>query len=289
MQNIGEAMEDILRRKEAIMKNSSKHSTSKPKYDCEHCKDTGTIHRIEWAESELLDRNGVPIRYEKTKIQICSCQHEKAFRSYQASSQLSEQEKEHTFQNATIDDENRRAFEIGVDFIKNIHTHRKQGTWLYIFGDEERANKLGKNAYGTGKTYLLHCIANALVHRSIPSIFITEEKLFGDIRETYNHRGESESDVLNRYYRVPILMIDDLFTAQYTEWSEGKLFSILDERRRNKKCTLITSNYAVTRVKERLPINGAKIASRIIGEAVQVEMIGRDRRLEEAMKRREGA
>lgn len=125
----------------------------------------------------------------------------------------------------------------------------------------------------------MDCIANALAERRIPGLYVTEETLFGDIKSTYSRNSEeSENEVLSRYYNVPVLMIDDLFTASYTEWSEGKLYSILNERMQNGMITIITSNYSTDRIHERLPLNGRKIASRIVGQAQRIEMIGPDRR-----------
>lgn len=226
------------------------------------------------------------IPFDQTALKLCSCYYERQFIKYNASAQLTESELKHTFSNAIIDLDNQDQFQEAISFVRNISDHLDSGSWLYIFGDEFRADLKSKEmsksieAFGTGKTYLMQCIANALCYRKIPALYITEEKLFGDIKSTYNKNSdESETEVLQRYYRVPVLMIDDLFTQSYTEWTEGKLFSILDERLRDKKITIITSNYAIGRIKERLKFgNGGKLASRIKGQATLIEMIGPDRR-----------
>lgn len=247
---------------------------------CEECNYTGTITKIEWAKD-----SSYPIPYQKTTVKNCGCRQERQFQKYNAADQLKKGEQEHLFATAIIDRDNAAQFTAAKKFIDEIETHLKTGTWLYIFGDEARAEKISREqnrsfeAYGTGKTYLLHCIANALSYRRIPALYVTEEDLFGDIKSTYSRDSdESETEVLNRYYGVPVLMIDDIFTAQYKDWAEGKLFSILDERDRDGKVTIMTSNYATGRIRNRLPMNGGKIASRITGKAVMIEMIGPDRR-----------
>lgn len=267
--------------------------TSQP-YNCPKCQDTGTINVMRWVEDETYTYNGKPIRHEEASIQNCSCHYEKLFEKYNASAGFSNKQLNHTFKNAVIDDENRPIFEIAIDFIKNIENHMQDGTWLYIFGDEFRAKNLSdKNnkpysAFGTGKTHLIECMANALATRKIPSIYVNEETLFGDIKATYERGSdESEQDVLRRYYNIPVLMIDDLFSAHYKDWAEGKLFSIIDARVNEKKITIITSNYAIGRIAGRLPINGGKIASRITGQAELIEMIGTDRRRTIARQRRD--
>lgn len=250
---------------------------------CEKCNYTGTINTFKWVQDD-----NYPIPREVATIELCSCFYEKQFQKFNATESFSPEEKLYTFKNAVIDDHNREHYKIAVDFVKEIKEHMKYGTWLYIFGDEARAEEVNASAYGTGKTYMMQCIANALAYRKIPGLYVTETRLFGDIKATYSRESdESEYEVLSRYYNVPILLIDDIFSEQYKDWAEAKLFSILDERQKNNKVTIMTSNYATGRIYKRLPINGRKIASRITGQAIMIEMIGPDRREEKARQRRE--
>ncbi|MEK5086863.1 DnaA/Hda family protein [Paenibacillus sp. FSL M8-0228] len=222
---------------------------------------------------------------EVATVEPCSCLLDRQLTKYTANSSFNHEQKQHTFKNADIDAKNAQHFAMVTKFVDNIEAHQEKGTWLYIFGDETRI-KGSQSAYGTGKTYLMDCIANALAERHIPGLYVTEETLFGDIRSTYSRNSEeSETEVLSRYYNVPVLMIDDLFTASYSEWAEGKLYSILNERMDKNKITIITSNYATERIHQRLPLNGRKIASRIIGQAQRIEMIGPDRREKKARDR----
>ena len=255
----------------------------------ECCDGSGLIHTLRWVEDpEYLDKNGNPIKEQVAKIEYCKCRDEKVFAKNNASAGMKESEREHTFETAQIDSENQRHFKTATEFIENIQKHRELGSWLYIFGDETRARDKGMEAYGTGKTYLMHCIGNALTKMRIPAIYVTEDKLFQDIKDTYDRESaESESDVLRRYYNVPILLIDDLFSAQYKEWAESKLYGILNTRKGDNKITIITTNYAPNRIRERLPINGAKIASRIMEESILIEMIGKDRRVKEGARKSE--
>ena len=247
---------------------------------CEKCNYTGTINTFKWVQPE-----GYPIPYQVASVELCSCHYERQFNKYNAAETFSAKEKEYTFKNAIIDDNNLAHYTTAIDFVRDVKRHMGEGTWLYIFGDEVRAADVSKEkgftleAYGTGKTYLMQCMANAFSLRKIPALYVTEETLFSDIKATYNRDSdESEADILNRYYNVPILMIDDIFSASYKEWAEGKLFSILDERQKKSKVTIMTSNYAIGRIPLRLPLNGGKIASRIRGQAEMIEMIGSDRR-----------
>lgn len=247
---------------------------------CPKCNYTGTINTFRWEQPE-----GYPISIQIAVVENCSCHEERMFQKYNASETFNVKERGHTFKNATTDYMNEKQFNVAMDFVQDIKKHMEIGTWLYIFGDDARVAEASKakgailNAYGTGKTYLMQCMANAFSKRKIPAIYVTEEQLFNDIKSTYSRDSEeSEDEALQRYYSVPILMIDDIFTAPYKEWAEGKLYSILDERMKNDKVTIMTSNYSLGRIHERLKINGGKIGSRIKGQAEQIEMLGPDRR-----------
>src|SRR5574341_290415 len=160
------------------------------------------------------------------------------------------------------------------------------GTWLYLYGDDERAKLAGKAAFGTGKSHLTHCIGNYLTQNKYKAIYTTEDKLFEEIKATYNRDAEeSETEVLWKYENVPILLIDDLFKSKTTDWTEDKLFHLLDKRICPGKVTIINSNYAPNRIELTMPKNGKAISSRIIGQAVMIEMIGKDRRRAQAKKR----
>ncbi|WP_411553901.1 DnaA ATPase domain-containing protein [Paenibacillus lautus] len=252
---------------------------------CERCDYTGTINTFRWVESSSLDKYGNPMKVQVASIELCTCHRERQFQKFNATASFTEKEKQHVFKSAVLDEYNTEAFKIAVQFIKDIEVNMKEGNWIYIFGDDQRVNNENMSAYGTGKTYLMQCMANAIATRKIPAIYVTEEELFGDIKSTYKKNSdESESEVLKKYYYVPVLMIDDIFTAQYTDWGEGKLFSILDERQKRQLITIMTSNYAPGRIHHRLPLNGKKIASRINGKCKKdwlIEMIGPDRREEE--------
>nr|WP_179198504.1 DnaA/Hda family protein [Paenibacillus amylolyticus] len=271
-----------------MFRTTSNSSSGTSNEGCPKCHHTGTITNLRWVEEEGYKRaDGKPMKRQATTVELCDCYYERQFRNYNPTDGLAPDEKEYTFKTAVIDKENETQLKLAMDFVRNIKEHMEKGSWMYIFGDDHRAKEKNVSAFGTGKTYLMVCIANALAHRKIPGIYVTEDDMYSAIKETYNRNSkktdETESEVLERFRKVPILMIDDLFTAQYKDWAEDKLFSILNGREREGKITIMTSNYELERIPGRLPTNGAKLVSRIkgrIGER-EIEMIGRDRRPEQ--------
>jgi len=253
-------------------------------YSCSKCQDTGTITEI--VTEEKIGPSGQKYRQEfvrtdeNGRVPLCDCHTNKLYaEKYNPSVGLKPHEKERTFETACIDNENGHFFSQALNFVKSIDTHLKSGTWLYIYGDKRRAEKLNLSAYGTGKSYLTHCITNELAKMKQKALYVTEQQLFQTIKSTYRKDSqESESEVLNRYHSIPILLIDDLFKSQYKDWAEDIMFHLLDARNCPGRVTIINSNYAPNRIQIAMERNGDAVESRIFGQAVLIEMIGTDRR-----------
>jgi DNA replication protein DnaC len=219
------------------------------------------------------------IPYESTEPRPCECSENRLLTKYCLIEGLTEEERKCDLQTATIDNSNVKQFEMASELIKNIDYYIANGRGFYIYGDPVEARKYNLSAFGTGKTFLTHCIANQLNKLGIPGLCVTEHKLLQDIKDSYGPNSKySESEILDRYQNAPVLLIDDLFSEQYKDWGESKLFNIIDYRSRNNKLTIINSNYSPERISQRLPINGEKMASRITGNNELLMMIGKDRR-----------
>jgi DNA replication protein DnaC len=246
---------------------------------CEKCDYTGTINAFRWVEDENYMYNGAPMRTQVATTELCECQKSKIFEKYNATVGMKPNEQERTFETAVVDDDNHDAFTQVRKYVDNIDQHLKMGNWLYIFGDEGRAKESGKSAWGTGKSHLTHCIGNKLTELKYKAIYTTEDKLYADIKETYSKNSEeTEYEVMWRYENVPILLIDDMFKSKVTDWVEDKAFHLLNNRLVPGKVTIINSNYAPNRINLVLPKNGPAIASRVIGQSIFIEMLGKDRR-----------
>lgn len=240
--------------------------------DCT-CGGTGTVNVFGWIHPE----NGIP--YETVKMAPCVCQAAEKAARYNPRASMSAEERGRSFSTAVVDAENKMAFSQCYKFAESIKGHIEAGRWLYISGDDKRAKEQGLSAFGTGKTYVTHCIANMLADMGVPALFVTEAHLYAEIKASYN-RGSNfdEADVLEKYERAPVLLIDDMFKTKITDWSEDKLFHLLDKRDCKGRVTIINSNYNPNRISEMLPKNGGAVESRIVGRSIRIEMIGRDRR-----------
>ena len=138
-----------------------------------------------------------------------------------------------TFPNFRTDTPGRKKnYGIAKEYADNFTYHQARGDGLYIEGTN-----------GTGKTHLAAAIALQLIHEGVPVICKTSSDLLLDIKKSFDGDGMRESDVLDIYKRVDLLIIDDLGKEQCSDWSMSTLYSILNDRYEDMKPTIVTTNY----------------------------------------------
>ena len=138
-----------------------------------------------------------------------------------------------TFPNFRTDTPGRKKnYGIAKEYADNWVYHQARGDGLDIEGTN-----------GTGKTHLAAAIALQLIHEGVPVICKTSSDLLLDIKKSFDGDGMRESDVLDIYKRVDLLIIDDLGKEQCSDWSMSTLYSILNDRYEDMKPTIVTTNY----------------------------------------------
>ena len=141
--------------------------------------------------------------------------------------------RQRTFPNFRTDTPGRKKnYGIAKEYADNWAYHQAKGDGLYIEGTN-----------GTGKTHLAAAIALQLIHEGVPVICKTSSDLLLDIKKSFDGDGIRESDVLDIYKRVDLLIIDDLGKEQCSDWSMSTLYSILNDRYEDMKPTIVTTNY----------------------------------------------
>ena len=119
-------------------------------------------------------------------------------------------------------------------FINNFEDWEKKNMGLYIWSKVK----------GSGKSFLASCICNELMStRAIRTRFVNTSDLL-DLAQS----GDKDSP--EEYKRKPIkllqdckfLVLDDIGQRKNNDWLDDILYKILDERMRNGRITIITSN-----------------------------------------------
>lgn len=130
--------------------------------------------------------------------------------------------------------------------------------------------------FGTGKTHLLAAICNeALYKYRVASRFTTAPELFGAIQQKIAHK-EDYYELVDRAAKIPLLVIDDIDKAKYSEFKEEIYFAIIDRRVKGELPTAISTN----RLDELASFVGGAVCSRLQIGQIAIPMNGVDYRRE---------
>ena len=124
--------------------------------------------------------------------------------------------------------EQRRSLRSAQEVAK-VYAQEPQG-WLVLTGP-----------YGSGKTHLAAAIANFLVEKGEPVLFVAVADLLDHLRATFNPSSLITFDkAFGEVRNTPFLILDDLSSGSATAWSQEKLFQLLDGRFDLGRPTVIT-------------------------------------------------
>lgn len=148
---------------------------------------------------------------------------------------------------------------------------------LYLYG-----------ACGTGKTFLAALIGQEYLRGLRAVIFGDVPTLLDEIKRTFDGKGDAQA-IIDRYGDCDLLILDDLGTGQITEWSVGILYQIVNRRYNAGKPLIVTSNYDLRGLSERLIVKdkqgnviesmtGRRIVSRLSEMCIQAFLGTNDRR-----------
>lgn len=143
-------------------------------------------------------------------------------------------------------------------------------------------------APGTGKTFLTAIIAQEYLKRGRSVIFSDVPYLLNKMRASFSEKSEVDIDeMMKTLEEADVLVLDDIGTEVSTEWAVERLFLIINSRYLEGKQTLVTSNYSLSELAERLNapkggkggVTGNRIASRLREMCSLAVLRGDDRRI----------
>ena len=104
---------------------------------------------------------------------------------------------------------------------------------------------------GTGKTHLACALLFEAKKKGYSAFFINVRKLFRAVRDTWREgAAESESQVIDRYVDLDLLVIDEVGVQAKSENEQHILYDILNGRYENAKPTIILSNETLPEIKQ---------------------------------------
>ena len=198
----------------------------------EKCNCKQAIEKREKAKEKLQEE--LMQQYEDFRKE----QYNKKIKQYYGTDFITAQFKQKTLENFITNEQNSKTKLAAEKFISDFKNF-KNGI---IFE--------GKS--GTGKTHISMAICNELLKENTPIIFGTLTELVDKYAKFYTNH--IESDLTKLYTKVDLLVIDNLGVEPMNDWLLSKLFTIINERILNELPYIITTNYGMDKLKQRLSI-----------------------------------
>lgn len=231
-----------------------------PIYTCDKCKDSGFI-------------NNEP----------CECYRQRVVkRQYQNShlEQILSQENFQTFRSDFYSEQPDGIHELSPR--KNIENIRQSlvkyiaGVEAYFQGDpNQKGNILFQGNTGVGKTFLSNCVAKELLDMGYALLYTSAGTLFDQISDVIMNKNQF-SDSHEFYHATgecDFLIIDDLGTEFTNSFTASCLYSLINDRLRRRKPTIISTNLSLTEIRNHY---SERIFSRICDSYLIYTIYGED-------------
>lgn len=158
-------------------------------------------------------------------------------------------------------------------------------TWRDEFHDwEPQRNLIVHGDVGVGKSTLAYAAARSLIaeHRfgwGISTEWVAVRQLLAQIKASFNGGPPIDRNLTSE---TNLVILDDLGAERVTEWTRDWLAAIIEERYDHGAATIVTTNYTPAQLAARLGHDditiGQRLVSRLIDNAVVLELRGADRR-----------
>ena len=124
-----------------------------------------------------------------------------------------------------------------------------------------------------GKTFLASIIAQEFIRDHKSAVFGDVPSLLDEIKRTFDGEGNAQ-EVLGCYCDCDLLVLDDMGAGQVTEWNVGQIYQIINQRYSAGKSTIITSNFDLECLGERLAGRDKYSAKRITSRLSEMCTLG---------------
>lgn len=196
----------------------------------------------------------------------CQCVHQQADRRRFISSNITPLMADFTFDHFSLNYySNSRPIDPGGPTLRAVADRALNGGKEFVARYLEVATGRGlllEGNVGSGKTFLAGAITNALLAHDKQVLFLVVPDFLDDLRATFQKQGEfREADLMEMAKKAEVLVLDDLGAHNFTEWTQNRIFSLINYRMNHSLPTIITTNLSL---EEMNPVIGARTVSRII-------------------------
>lgn len=95
---------------------------------------------------------------------------------------------------------------------------------------------------GLGKTSLAVSIIRLALQRGMTARFVKEAALLDEIKSSFNNRGETSDEILARYSRYDVLVIDEVGLGEWSSFDATKISTLIDNRSSYFRKTVFLTN-----------------------------------------------
>lgn len=227
------------RQKQLLAKYKVDESRLVPQFSCTKCQDTGYVGNV---ACECLQKEIRALLIKDANIKLPNC----------------------TFAQSTEKDKHNRA------------VYKKAQS---LCQKEISTNVLLLGATGTGKTYLLSACANECLANDKSVLFVTTYSLNETFLECHLSDLSTKQLVMDNILDADALFIDDLGTENiYINVTAEYLFTVINERIARGKQTFISTNLALTDIRNRYD---ERLFSRFADKNITfiAQLVGTDKRI----------
>lgn len=243
-----------------LLENGFPEDYLSPHYHCPLCKDTGYA--------------GEPIK------ERCRCFIQKILSKTYRHSDIKLLEKENflsfdpnVFPDTPMEDGKLTQRQYMVELKERLRTYAEE------IPNHTRKTLLFTGKTGLGKTFLLNCIARAVMDKGHIVLQTTAYRLFDQLFRSNFNDPEQNRFLLDRLFEADILIIDDLGTeTQLNNFTSETFFNILNERFLKDRFTFISTNLSLPILRERY---SDRITSRLFDttNTILIRFMGQDIRI----------
>jgi DNA replication protein DnaC len=142
-----------------------------------------------------------------------------------------------------------------ADYRESLHNGRALVAAKRCIDSDFRAGMGLYGEPGVGKSHLAAIVFAAAIAAGHMAIYTSAQRMLSSIRDAYNgddsqERGATEVRMIERYAKVPVLVLNDLGKEQLTPWSLQMLFHIFDLRWDLGRPLIVTANLSVVQLAE---------------------------------------
>ena len=143
-------------------------------------------------------------------------------------------------------------------------TYQNMEKWCDEFESSKIKNIGFFGGAGSGKTFLMECMADKLIKNGKFVFFTTSFKMILSLLEYHTTFDKSKDEILKQYLECDVLLIDDMGVEPiYNNVNENYLYLIVNQRMMENKPIIYNTNFSLDEFYDRY---GERIFSRLINK-----------------------